>query len=71
MVLSAEPRVSFHTASIRPSGETDMVPNHWKARVPVASSLTRTGALQVWPWSVLRLNMTSIGSVGLRTEQSR
>src|SRR5438105_15873175 len=70
MVLSAEPRVSFHTASIRPSGDTDMVPNHWNAWVPAGSSLTRTGVLQVWPPSVLRMNMTSSGSAGVWTEAS-
>ncbi len=66
-MLSAEPRVSFHTASIRPLGDTDMVPNHWNARLPGVSSLTRTGALQVWPPSVLRMKCTSIGSVGIHS----
>ena len=68
MVLSELPRVSFHTASIRPSGETDMVPNHWNARLPVGSSLIRSGALHVTPPSVLRTNCTSSGSVGVRTD---
>jgi hypothetical protein len=53
--------VSSHTTSIRPFGATDIVPNHCHADVP-GSSLTRTGALHVTPPSVLRENITSMGS---------
>src|SRR6185503_19840879 len=47
-----------------------MVPNHWYAPLPTGSSFTRFGVLQVSPPSVLRMNMTSRGSVGVRTEPS-
>jgi hypothetical protein len=38
--------------------------------LPAGSSFTRTGALQVWPPSVLRMKWTSSGSVGVSTDAS-
>ncbi|MHC4776785.1 MAG: hypothetical protein ACYTBR_16185 [Planctomycetota bacterium] len=57
-----EPRVSFQMASMRPSGATDMVPNHCQWPGSAASSLTRTGVLHVSPLFSLRQKCTSIGS---------
>jgi hypothetical protein len=57
--LSAALRVSYQTASSRPFGATENVPNQCHLFV-VASSLILTGALKLAPPSVLRANITSV-----------
>src|SRR5262245_31172066 len=61
-VLCVVRMASFQIASMRPLGATDIVPNHWDESSPAGLLLTRIGALQVSPSSVLRMNMTSSGS---------
>ena len=51
--------MSYHTASSRPFGATENVPNQCHLFV-VASSLMRTGALKLTPPLVLRAIITSV-----------
>jgi hypothetical protein len=57
--LSGALRVSYQTASSRPFGATENVPNQCHLFV-VASSLIRTGVLKLAPPSVLRAIITSV-----------
>jgi hypothetical protein len=58
-MLLAAFRVSYQTASSRPLGATEKVPNQCHL-LGLLSSLTRTGALKVAPPSVLLTNITSV-----------
>jgi len=53
-------RVSYQTASSRPFGATENVPNQCHLLGLTGSSLILCGALKVCPPSMLRANITSV-----------
>jgi hypothetical protein len=59
-MLFAALRESNHTTSMRPVGATESVPKICHLLGFTGSSLILNGALNVWPPSVLRTNITFV-----------